>query len=204
LGISQLWRRRNGLAPDPNVSKVLATMCLPRKRQWQNESVYFFTDASTELIGNATALGQVYACAHVPCMSAGIDRETMRSTLRLSVDAFNFSNAYPGDDRAYAMAAARLHDDGIALDMLLKNEPTNVFNEKNGQWQGFFPLLTSSNGQLMYCIAMLAGGWDNDDGGFTWPSGWKVTAEGFPRLLTDDDELSGDGEQLTPRNASSR
>ena len=186
LGVSQLWRERRGLAPDANATKVLATMCLPQKRQWKNETVYFFTDASTELIGNATALGQVYACAHMPCMSAGIDRETMRSTLRLSVDEFNFNNAYPGDDRAYAMAAARLGDADIALEMLLKKEPTNAFNEKNGQWQGFFPLLTSSNGQLMYAIAMLAGGWD-DGGGVAWPSGWNVTAEGFPQLLTDDE-----------------
>lgn len=187
LGVAQAWRQRRGLALDPHMARVLATMCLPRTRRWKNASVYFFTDASTELIGNATALGQVYSCAHVPCMSAGIHRDTMRATLRLSVDEFNFNNAYPGDDRAYAMAAARLGEADIALEMLLKNAPTNTFNEKNGQWQGFFPLLTSSNGQLMYAVAMLAGGWDGDAGGFAWPRGWDVKAEGFMRLLTDDD-----------------
>ena len=94
------------------------------------------------------------------CLGAGIDRETMRSTLRLAVAEFDFSNAYPGDDRGYAMAAARLGEVDIALDMLLKNAETNVFNTKNGHWQGYFPLLTSSNGFLMYAVAMLAGGWD--------------------------------------------
>ena len=84
------------------------------------------------------------------------------------------------------MAAARLGDADVALEMLLKNEHTNKFNPKNGQWQGFFPLLTSSNGQLMYAVAMLAGGWDG--GSFTWPSGWSVKAEGFPRLLSDDED----------------
>ena len=44
----------------------------------------------------------------------------------------------------------------------------------------------SSNGQLMYAVAMLAGGWDG--GSFTWPSGWSVKAEGFPRLLSDDED----------------
>ena len=168
--------------------------CLPRKRRWKNESVYFFTDASTELIGNATALGHLFACAHIPCLGAGIDRETMRSTLRLAVAEFDFSNAYPGDDRGYAMAAARLGEVDIALDMLLKNAETNVFNTKNGHWQGYFPLLTSSNGFLMYAVAMLAGGWDGG-GSFAWPSGWSVKAEGFPRLLTDD-ETAGASELL--------
>ena len=186
LGVAQQWRERRGLQPDADAARVLKSMCSPRKRRWRNESVYFFTDASTELIGNATALGQLYACAHMPCTSAGIDRETMLATLRLSVAEFDFNNAYPGDDRAYAMAAARLGDADIALEMLLKNEQTSIFNPKNGQWQGFFPLLTSSNGQLMYAVAMLAGGWDG--GSFTWPSGWSVKAEGFPRLLSDDED----------------
>ena len=182
LGVAQEWRARRGLAPDVHAAKVLATMCLPRKRRWKNESVYFFTDASTELIGNATALGQLYACAHMPCTSAGVDRETMRSTLRLAVAEFNFSNAYPGDDRAYAMAAARLGETEIAIEMLLKHRDPNVFNPVNGQWQGFFPLLTSSNGQLLYAVAMLAEGWDGG-GSYAWPSGWSVKAEGMPRLL---------------------
>ena len=80
------------------------------------------------------------------------------------------------------MAAARLGETDLVLELLLKNTPTNVFNEKNGQWQGFFPLLTSSNGQLMYAVGMLAGGWDGG-GSFAWPSGWSVKAEGFPQLL---------------------
>lgn len=137
LGVAQQWRERRGLKPDVDAAKVLASMCLPRKRSYKNESVYFFTDASTELIGNATALGQLYACAIMPCLSVGIDRETMRSTVRLSVAEFDFNNSYPGDNRAYGMAAARVGEIDIALEMLLITAPTNVFNDKNGQWQGF-------------------------------------------------------------------
>eukprot|EP01051_Picozoa_sp_SAG22_P006993 SAG22_NODE_477_length_9978_cov_2.807268_8_plen_316_part_00 len=228
LSVAQLWRARRGLAPDAASARVIEKMCLPEKRQYKNETVYFFTDGSKSLIGHATALGQVYACAHIPCLSHGAELETMRSTLKLSVAEFNFVNACeccdmyflstvplsachrvcvgdmltreyrppadPGDDRAYAMAAARLGEPEIALELLLKNTPTNVFNPNNGQWQGFFPLLTSSNGQLLYAIAMLAGGWDGGQP-FAWPSGWAVKVEGFPKLLPDDDD---DGSMQLP------
>eukprot|EP01050_Picozoa_sp_SAG11_P028469 SAG11_NODE_7615_length_1121_cov_0.768102_2_plen_261_part_01 len=46
LGVAQQWRERRGLKPDMDAVKVLQSMCLPRKRTWKNESVYFFTDAS--------------------------------------------------------------------------------------------------------------------------------------------------------------
>lgn len=100
LGLAQEWRKRRGLPPDADAAKVLETLCLPQKRPWKNESVYFFTDGSTELIGNATALGQLYACAHIPCLKHGIDLQTMQATLRLSSAEFDWNNAYPGDDRA--------------------------------------------------------------------------------------------------------
>jgi hypothetical protein len=185
LSLAQEWRKRRGLEPDVDIANALKTLCLPKERTWKGEHVYFFTDASTELIGNSTALGHLYACAHIPCLEHGVNATMFRSTLKLSIAEFNFNNAYPGDDRAYAMAAARMGETDMAIDMLMMNASTNTFNPQNGQWQGFFPLLTSSNGQLLYAVAMMAGGWDT--GNFTWPSGWAVKSEGFPRLLTDDD-----------------
>lgn len=189
LEMAQRWRARLGRSREPRWQAVLDTLCRPKVRQWNGTGVYFFDDFSSALIGPSTCLGQLYACGHVPCLDHGIDHEVMRATLRLATADFNFSLAYPGDDTVYAMAAARLGDFGAAIELLTRgtDTATNRYNRNNGHWQGYFPALTSTNGQLLYAVAMLAGGWTGSPNrtapGFPISGGWVVKAEGFPGLL---------------------
>lgn len=193
LSIAQEWRARQGLPVEPRWAEVSATLCKPQVRNWKGKPAYFFDDGSTELIGPSTSLGQVYSCGHIPCTSHGINTTVMQSTLKMSIAEFNFSNAYPGDNAVYSMAAARLGEYGLAIDLLSDktNTVTNVYNKNNGFWQGFFPALVGTNGQFLYAVAMLVGGWGNrtstSGNAGTAPGfpvqGWSIEAEGFPGLF---------------------
>ena len=191
ISLAQEWRRRQGQPAEPRWAEVMATLCTPAVRSWKSQPAYFFDDGSTALIGPSTALGQVYACGHIPCLLHGVNASVMQSTLQMAVAEFNFSNAYPGDDAVYAMTAARLGDYTMAVDLLLNGTDTsrNVYNSNNGYWQGFFPALVGTNGQFLYAVAMLVGGWDHAakatlGGAPGFPlKGWNVEAEGFPGLF---------------------
>ena len=112
------------------------TLCYPLRRQWSNGStsatVYYFDDGSEALLGGAGALGQVYACGHLPCVDYGIDAKAMLATLRIAGGQLGFGNGYPSDNFDYAMAAARLGEPGLAADILMATVPANVYNVRNG------------------------------------------------------------------------
>ena len=188
LEVAQQWRERQGLPRNREWTAVASTLCRPQQRQWNGSLVYFFDDGSTALVGPATALGQLYACGHLPCLSHGINATVMRNTLAMSTAVFDWDNSYPSDNMVYAMAAARLGQPRVALDIFLRNTSTNIYNPHNGHWQGFYPVLTSTPGGFLYVIAMLAGGWDGDSGQsaktiFPPSEGWALHVEGLRGLL---------------------
>lgn len=91
------------------------------------------------------------------------------------------------------VAAARLGDYDLAEDLLSNktNTVTNVYNKNNGFWQGLFPALVGTNGQFLYAVAVLVGGWGTCSSapgvagaaqGFQ-VKGWSIEAEGFPDLF---------------------
>jgi hypothetical protein len=164
LEVAQQWRERQGLPRSREWAAVASTLCRPQQRPWNGSLVYFFDGGSNALVGPATALGQLYACGHLPCLNHGINATVMRNTLALSTAVFNWDISYPSDNMVYAMAAARLGQPEVALETFLKNTSTNIYSPRNGNWQGFCPVLTSTPGGLLYAIAMLVGGWDGDGG----------------------------------------
>jgi len=191
IELAQRWRERRGLARNAEWSSVQESLCRPLPRHWSNGTasavVYFFDDGSKALVGGATALGQVYACGHLPCTEHMVDARIMRDTIHIAGDTIGFENGYPSDNFDYAMAAARLGEADFAMDILMTTSKANRFNPKNGYWQGFFPAFTPTNGQLLYAVAMLVGGWDAADANRTSPglpaSGWRVKSEGFTKMF---------------------
>ena len=160
-------------------------------RQWRGGSYYFFDDGSRELLGGSSTLGQIYACGHIPCTEFGIDAGVMRSTLRESLAQAVASGeglGFSSDSFDYAMAAARLKEPDLAIDLLVNITPGSQYNPRNGLWSAgqILPLYTPANGCLLLAVALLAGGWDGD-GNRTAPgfptTGWAVRAEGFRKLF---------------------
>jgi len=107
----------------------------------------------------------------------------------LSISQFKFDNAYPSDDRAYAMAAAKVGDANTAIDMLLKPA---VATRSTNITARVVLVLTSLSCRLLSDLhageqpAAVRCGHDGgrwDAGNFTWPRGFAMRAEGFPRLL---------------------
>lgn len=110
----------------------------------------------------------------------------MLSTLDIAGHQLGFGNGFPSDNFDYAMAAGRLGKPDLAAEILMASAKDNVYNPKNGFWQGWYPAFTPTNGQLLYAVALLVAGWDGNDINRTAPGlpvdGWVVRSEGLKRL----------------------
>jgi hypothetical protein len=192
LELAQRWRERTGKARDSNWTLVTDTLCHPRVRDWNGTAgVYFFDDSTTTLLGDSSTLGQIYACGHIPCLQYGINASVMRATITASLAEVKRTGGGAGfssDFFDYAMAAVRLGQQSLAIDLLVDQIPGATYNPQNGLWSAgaILPLYTPSNGCLLLAVAMMAGGWDGD-GNRTAPGfpdqGWAVQAEGFGKLF---------------------
>ena len=197
LELAQRWRERAGLEREAGWTEVTESLCYPRVREWNGTGgVYFFDDSTATLLGGSSTLGQIYACGHIPCLDYRIDKSVMLSTIVSSLAEVRRTGSGAGfssDFFDYAMAAARLGQNELAIDLLVNVSGSSTYNPLNGLWSGgggpatgILPLFTPSNGCLLLAVAMLAGGWDGDGGraapGFPG-AGWAVRAEGFGKLF---------------------
>jgi hypothetical protein len=113
-----------------------------------------------------------------------LDAETMRRTLKKVLTEWRWDDTWGWDYPMAAMTAARLDDGGLAMDLLLKDTPKNVYkpNGHNYQRPGL-SLYLPGNGGLLTAIAMMAGRLNKTpDGtvlGWSADGSWTVRAEGL-------------------------
>jgi hypothetical protein len=141
---------------------------------------------------------------------AGVDRETMRRTLRAVETDWDLRQTWGWDYPLLAMTAARLHEPETAIDFLLgpaKNFQFGVSGmtprvhldqhaadlvpaapgSNNNDGVGYRRLAETyfpSNGGLLLAVALMAARWDGESAptpGFP-KQGWKVRAEGLRPL----------------------
>lgn len=172
------WRKRLGLKPKPEWSKVLNGLApLPVQ-----EGVYVLhegvKDMWTKWNFEHPALTSVFGI--LP--GDGVDKETMRRTLDKVASTWNFDRTWGWDYPMLAMCAARLGEPERAIDFLLTDKPGFQFDEQGLATGGPFPYFPS-NGGLLYAVAFMAAGWDGAPKthapGFPSNGQWKVRAEGL-------------------------
>jgi hypothetical protein len=212
LAIAQRWRERLGLPHDAGWQRVLDQLSpLP-----QSEGLYLATESQPELWPLARspecrrrALGPRCLNRDHPSMLAalgllpgtGVDRMTMRRTLRAVASDWDLRQTWGWDFPMLAMTAARLGDARQAVDWLLYDAPNFRFGVAGmtprmhlepesaagaepayrRDAETYFP----SNGALLLAVGMMAGGWDGDsrrNPGFPDDGTWVVRSEGLRKL----------------------
>ncbi|HEX3142603.1 MAG TPA: hypothetical protein VHQ64_01440, partial [Pyrinomonadaceae bacterium] len=156
LRIAQRWRTRLGLNPNPEWERVINRLSpLPAR-----DGVYLahencpqtFTDRNHDHPSMLGALGML--------PGDGVDRETMRRTLRRVMKEWQWDKTWGWDYPLTAMTAVRLGETKIALDALLMNTEKNRYLPNGPDYQRpNLPCYLPGNGGLLYAIAMMAGGW---------------------------------------------
>lgn len=183
LETAQLWRQRLGLPREPRWDDVIRHLPpLPTC-----DGLYVAAETATNTFripGDNTS--------H-PCMLAplgildgeGVDRETMRRTLRKVMENWDWNNTWGWDYPMMAMTAARLGEGELAIEALLMDKSKNHYlpNGHNPQINGLLPVYLPGNGGLLYATALMAAGWDGAPQGHApgFPSNgqWTVRWEGL-------------------------
>ncbi|MCW3059842.1 MAG: hypothetical protein JWQ02_1663 [Capsulimonas sp.] len=182
LRIAQTWRKRLGLAPDPEWEKVLTGLApLPVE-----DGLYILhegvKDMWTKYNFEHPALIGVYGM--LP--GDGVDVPTARKTLDKVSQTWNLERTWGWDFPMLAMAAARVGKPSQAIDFLL--HPSSGFQFDDGGYctGGPYPYFPA-NGGLLYAAAMMAAGWDGAPNrhapGFPDDGQWTVRSEGLSRAL---------------------
>jgi hypothetical protein len=168
LRVAQRWRERLGMKRNPEWARVLSQLSpLPAR-----EGVYLahencpqtFTERNHDHPSMLGALGML--------SGRGVDRETMRRTLKRVMKEWQWNTTWGWDYPLTAMTAARLGETKIAVDALLMNVEKNRYLPNGHNYQRpNLPCYLPGNGGLLYAIASMAGG---------WPGAPRRSAPGFP------------------------
>jgi hypothetical protein len=184
LGIALEWRRRLGLPPEPQWEHIRAKLSKPHAIQGVYEAHELISDTFEKAnIDHPSMLG---ACGILP--GKLVDRETMFRTLYRVRDDWKWETSWGWDFPMAAMAAARLGEAGLAVDMLLMDQVKNSYlvNGHNYQRDNLLCYLPG-NGGLLSAVALMAAGWiggpDSHAPGFPGDGTWNVRYEGLVRRL---------------------
>jgi hypothetical protein len=185
LETAQRWRERLKLPRDPKWDAVIKHLPpLPTC-----DGFYVAAETATNTFRKA---GE--NTSH-PCMLAplgmldgtGVDRETMRRTLKKIIAGWDWNNTWGWDYPMMAMTAARLGEGELAIQSLLMDKNKNHYlpNGHNPQLGETLPLYLPGNGGLLYAVALMTAGWDGapkkNAPGFPDDGQWSVRWEGLMR-----------------------
>ncbi|HEY0686755.1 MAG TPA: family 43 glycosylhydrolase [Steroidobacter sp.] len=220
LATAQAWRERLKMPRKTEWDRVLQKLSpLPQReglylavesfpQQWEQARSPVCSNGKTaEQCWNRDHPSFVGALGLLP--GAGVDRETMRRTLRAVESHWDMRQTWGWDFPLLAMTAARLHEPDKAVDYLLHASRNFQFgvsgmtprvhlnehaadlvpsNATNGNADAGYRRLAEtyfpSNGGLLLAIGLMAAGWDGELAhlpGFP-KEGWKVRAEGLRPL----------------------
>src|ERR1051326_4003247 len=178
LQTAQRWRERLGIKRSSAWDRIIANLsALPAR-----DGVYLahencpqtFTERNHDHPSMLGALGVL--------PGDGVDRETMRRTLKKVMSDWQWDKTWGWDYPLTAMTAARLGETKTAVDALLMNTEKNRYLPNGHNWQrANLPCYLPGNGGLLYAVAMIAGGWRGASNkpapGFPDDGSWKVRAE---------------------------
>lgn len=201
LGVAQQWRERLGLPRDEKWDHVIAHLApIPQK-----DGLYVALGSNPDTFDNIDSRHDhptMLAPLGVLPMAPGVDRATMDRTLDAVLRTWDWETKIWGwDYPMIAMTAARLGRPEVAVEILLRNGPNNIYlpsghcpqrsdeaavrNARPGVPKREIAVYLPANGAFLSAVALMVGGWDGaprahpglpDDGK------WVVRAEGLKPL----------------------
>jgi len=178
LATAQRWRRRLGLRPDPRWEAVLQGLApLPVA-----DGLYLMQEGMTDTYTrwNWEHPALLGALGMLP--GPGVDRQTMRRSLRRVMEVWQWDRCWGWDFPLTAMAAARCGEPELAVEALLLPAVKNRYHPNGHNYQR--PGLTAylpGNGGLLAAVAMMTAGWTGappePQPGFPKNGRWKVRGE---------------------------
>lgn len=175
LGIAQQWRGRVGLPPVAKWDDVRKRMSpLPVK-----DGLYLAHENCPQTYTQRHRDHPSMLGAYGVLEGQGVDKETMRRTLKKVMADWQWPDTWGWDFPMTAMTAAKLGEPEIAIEALFIKSPKNEWLPNGHNYQR--PNLTlylPGNGGLLAAVAMMAAAWD----GFP-KRGWQVRHEGLNAWL---------------------
>ncbi|KAA0126772.1 hypothetical protein FY557_15830 [Chryseobacterium sp. SN22] len=185
LKVAQQWKERLGEQRDKKWDEVISKLApLPVQ-----DGVYLSTESAKDsftfpkwMTDHPAVLG---ALGMVP-ESPKLDKKTMKNTLDIVWERWNWGHTWGWDFPMTAMTAARLNLPDKALDALFMDVQTNTYLKNGHNYQdGRLRIYLPGNGGVLTTVAMMLEGWDSSTGpfpGFPKDGTWKIKAEGFKKM----------------------
>lgn len=120
----------------------------------------------------------------------GVDTDTFRRTFHKVLESWQMDRIWGWDYPMLAMAAARLGEPSVAIDLLCTTAHKFAFDAHGFSDTWPFPYFPA-NGGMLAAVAMMCGGWDGLDDhpgsvgaapGFPSDGSWTVKYEGFGKI----------------------
>ena len=180
LKVAQQWRERFGVGRNAHWERVLRNLSpLPAKN-----GVYLAHENCPQTFSerNYDHPSMLGALGVLP--GDGVNKETMRRTLRETMQRWQWDKTWGWDYPMTAMTAARLGETSVAIDALMMKTEKNRYLANGHNWQRpNLPCYLPGNGGLLYAIALMAGGWKSGPNtnapGFPQDGTWSVRSDGL-------------------------
>jgi hypothetical protein len=180
LTVAQQWRKRLGLEPDQKWEDVRTKLASPDSAN----HVYLGIAGAADSYSNPEKMRDhpmvLGAYGILPDWEK-IDPETMRNTLMVVKQNWDWASTWGWDYPMASMCAARCGEPELALDFLLMDVQKNTYlknghNYQNDRLRIYLP----GNGGTLHAVAMMCAGWEGcrtQNPGFPKNGKWKVRWE---------------------------
>lgn len=185
LEIACKWKERQGLVAPQKWSTVrdnLAPLPIIDDAYAVYEGIPDMWKNGSTTLQDHPAMAGIYGLLPPPSDTALFNLTIMKRTAELIKDNWDLDDSYGWDFSMLAMNSLRLGDVEQAIAYLL--DPLFAFDDA-GYPEGGSRVPTPympNTGGLLLAAAMMAGGWDGDEGPH-FPSGWEVKVDGFTPSL---------------------
>lgn len=190
LDIAILWKERQGLEPPESWSLVrdgLAPLPTAEINATTGPTFPIYEGVPDMWTDNGTtmdhpAMSAVYGLLPPPFSGEELSLEVVSNTAEHIKTYWDLEQSFGWDFPMLAMNSLRLGDLESAVGYLL--HPTFAFDDAGYPLGGtrvstpYFP----SSGSFLWAVAMMAGGWEGDEGSH-FPEEWGAVVEGFEPVL---------------------
>lgn len=180
LTVAQQWKLRLELPPDTLWEEVRKQLPAPVAIDGLYMGIANAPDSYTEprnMRDHPMVLGTL---GMLPLWDK-VDEETMRNTLKLIMEKWDWPHTWGWDYPMVAMCATRLLEPEIALDALMKEVQKNTYLVNGHNYQdGRLRIYLPGNGGILKAVALMCAGWEGcteKNPGFPGDGTWKVKWE---------------------------